>query len=319
MTGTFIMMVGLPGSGKSTYVKEHYKDATIICPDDIRFELCGDVNNQERNVEVFNIASQRIAETLSAGVPTVVFDATNVVSKRRISFLQDIKHRLNEIGKVSIEDINIKCVVICTPFEECLKRNAERVSTNSQYERTPVPEEVLHRMIRNFQCPQYYEGFNEIEFIGNSYPPIVLDFYSLMRGFNQNTPYHKYDLLTHCVKVSEQFHPFQDARSMAGLYHDIGKLYTQTTDENGVSHYYRHENVGAYYFMCNAWAIAPKNEFLHTLFYINNHMHIRDIIKSEKAVKRYKELWGEDRFNKLVEFMNADNKASGREILDGAG
>ena len=43
-------------------------------------------------------------------------------------------------------------------------------------------------------------------------------------------------------------------------------------------------------------------------------MHIRDIVKSEKAIEKYKKLWGEERFNKLIEFMNNDNKASGRNF-----
>ena len=49
---------------------------------------------------------------------------------------------------------------------------------------------------------------------------------------------------------------------------------------------------------------------LQILFFINNHMHIRDIINSEKAIKRYKLLWGEDLYNSLIEFMEADNKGA---------
>ena len=39
-------------------------------------------------------------------------------------------------------------------------------------------------------------------------------------------------------------------------------------------------------------------------------MHIRDIINSEKAIRRYKLLWGEDLYNSLIEFMEADNKGA---------
>ena len=59
--------------------------------------------------------------------------------------------------------------------------------------------------------------------------------------------------------------------------------------------------------------ITPFNhkQIEEVLFYVNEHMHIRDILQSERAIAKYKKLWGEDRFNKLVEFMEADNKASG--------
>ncbi len=39
-------------------------------------------------------------------------------------------------------------------------------------------------------------------------------------------------------------------------------------------------------------------------------MHIREIIRSEKAIRRYKLLWGEDLHNSLIEFTEADNKGA---------
>jgi hypothetical protein len=43
-------------------------------------------------------------------------------------------------------------------------------------------------------------------------------------------------------------------------------------------------------------------------------MHIRDIIKSEKAIGKYKKLWGKDKFNVMLKFMECDNKSSGRIV-----
>ena len=40
-------------------------------------------------------------------------------------------------------------------------------------------------------------------------------------------------------------------------------------------------------------------------------MQIRDIIKSNKAIDKYKKLWGEERYLKLLDFMYADNASSG--------
>ena len=62
----FIMMVGLVGSGKSTYAKQLSDDINaIICNSDaIREELCGDENSQDNNDEVFKILHSRIKEHL---------------------------------------------------------------------------------------------------------------------------------------------------------------------------------------------------------------------------------------------------------------
>lgn len=62
----FVMMVGLPGSGKSTYAKELADEMrAVICSSDaIREELRGDENSQDKNEEVFKILHSRIKECL---------------------------------------------------------------------------------------------------------------------------------------------------------------------------------------------------------------------------------------------------------------
>ena len=50
-----IILVGLPGSGKSELTKELAEkyEAVVFSSDDIREELLNDVNNQEKNTDVF--------------------------------------------------------------------------------------------------------------------------------------------------------------------------------------------------------------------------------------------------------------------------
>ena len=54
---TFTMMVGLVGSGKSTYAKQLAEETNaIICSSDaIRKELCGDENSQDNIAELKKI------------------------------------------------------------------------------------------------------------------------------------------------------------------------------------------------------------------------------------------------------------------------
>ena len=58
-------------------------------------------------------------------------------------------------------------------------------------------------------------------------------------GFNQNNPYHIYDLYEHTLVATEAIEPILHLR-LTMLLHDLGKTKTKTTDENGISHYYAH-------------------------------------------------------------------------------
>ena len=141
-----IMLVGLPGSGKSTFADNISKniDVVIHLTDAIRKELFGDENDQQNPQLVFETAYKRIRRDLQEGY-NVVFDATNLRQKNRQMFLQyisDIPHR------------NI-CVLMKTPFKECVRRNDMR-------ERR-VPRKVLFRMKKAMEFPTIQEGFEVIK------------------------------------------------------------------------------------------------------------------------------------------------------------
>ena len=38
-------MIGIQGSGKSTYIKKHFKPEIVVSPDDLRRQYTGDVTN----------------------------------------------------------------------------------------------------------------------------------------------------------------------------------------------------------------------------------------------------------------------------------
>lgn len=138
------VMVGLPGSGKSHIAMELAKenDAIIFSMDNIREEVCGRVEDQSRNKEVYEIYKQRICTALKEG-KNVIADATNTNSYR-VNFLReftDIPHRnIAHVAKKSIAD--------------CLIDNLDRPH--------PVPEDVIKRMSRYFSLPSKEEGFEEI-------------------------------------------------------------------------------------------------------------------------------------------------------------
>ena len=60
--GKFIMLVGLPGSGKSTFAKN--LGYNIFSSDELRKELWGDESKQGNNTELFTELHRRIKKAL---------------------------------------------------------------------------------------------------------------------------------------------------------------------------------------------------------------------------------------------------------------
>lgn len=142
---TLYVMVGLMGSGKSTVAEKISKkyNATIHSSDDIRVEICGDVNNQARNKEVFALLHKRVKEDIKNNKNTI-YDATNISKKCRKSVIELFKNI----------PCNKVCVFIATPYEECLRRNNARDRK--------VPEFVIEKAYQSLQVPSKEEGWDEI-------------------------------------------------------------------------------------------------------------------------------------------------------------
>lgn len=119
----FVMLVGCPGSGKTSYARElleylgsDFEDSIeLISTDDIRSELTGDSNNQTENRRVFDAVYSLIGHALKRN-KSVIYDATNTISK----------HRNNILGIVNKYNVAKVCVIMDTPLIECLMNNNKR-------------------------------------------------------------------------------------------------------------------------------------------------------------------------------------------------
>ena len=81
----------------------------------------------------------------------------------------------------------------------------------------------------------------------NRFAPIlaqVIPALKPMIGFDQKSPHHAYDLITHVGKVVEKM-PGDPALRWAALLHDVGKVPTFTQDATGRGHFYGHAQVSA--------------------------------------------------------------------------
>lgn len=237
----FIMLVGLPASGKDTWIekyKENHPDIIAHSSDDIREELYGDANCQKDPSLVFKIMYARTLSDLRGG-RDVIYNATNIKYKDRKSILSQVKQ---------IKDVECICKIFVAPVEVCKERNAKR--------ERKVPDFVYDKMLRAWQTPCEWEGFDKIDVVYTAKKDNAYKYIRQMIGFDQKNNHHQYDLYDHCFKASLELDSMcfndNDLVFIGGLMdtlllHDVGKLFTQTKpDEKGDCHYYNHDNVGAY-------------------------------------------------------------------------
>lgn len=59
------------------------------------------------------------------------------------------------------------------------------------------------------------------------------------KAFNQNNPWHPYDVYNHILHVVDNVDKDLTLR-LTALFHDIGKPYCYTEDENHIGHFYGH-------------------------------------------------------------------------------
>lgn len=150
-----VIMVGIPGSGKSTYVQKYREMGyEVINPDSIRVELTGDMADQSRNHEAWLLTHQLLVYLLKIG-QNAVLDATNVNLSNRRKFMKAIKEE--------VPNVRFKAVVVNVDKEEAVRRVKKRVEEGG----LDIPEDVMDRMYNNLRInpPSEEEGFESIEII----------------------------------------------------------------------------------------------------------------------------------------------------------
>lgn len=141
-----IVMVGIPGSGKSTIAEKiaRKENAVIISSDKLREEIFGDVWEMRKNRELFAEMYKRAFQYLSDG-KNVILDATNTNRRQRKFVLAKFKPYYKE------------CYYIKVPLSKALFRNMTRDRT--------VPEYAVKRYYNKLQEPIYSEGWNKINVV----------------------------------------------------------------------------------------------------------------------------------------------------------
>src|SRR5260221_11377149 len=84
---SLVVMIGIAGSGKTTFCRRHFKASQIVSSDDARAAISGDASDQSVTGSAFALAHARTEERLRRGLLTV-FDATSVTPAARRALLR---------------------------------------------------------------------------------------------------------------------------------------------------------------------------------------------------------------------------------------
>ena len=327
MKGILVVTVGLPGSGKTSWVDDFIgenqdKTVDVISSDKIREEVFNDIEDQNHNGEVFDLMKRRTKESLSQG-HIAIYEATNISSKRRRALLKE----LNKYYDKAICLFKYKRLTACQIDNE--KRDKE------------VPSDVIDRMYRNFEIPHKNEGFDEIIVDFDEETNLYLsnkskggigflkdellaietydDYKRLLcqLGLNQcvdmpqDSKWHTLSLSKHmyfCFRAIREYHWHDINLVIASMLHDISKPKVRTEDKDQkYAHYYGHENASAYDVIdiLLRYVRIDIEDILEIAWLIGNHMKLKNNIDKDK----FSNIIGYDDYLRLEALDNADNSA----------
>jgi len=149
---TLYITVGLPGSGKSTYVKNFIKDKDIeyLSSDSLRAVYGKSEEDQTVTPLVVGHMKRKVDEFLKDGKDVLV-DATSVNRKERSDYINTAK----KYGA------KVVAIVFKMDRQGLIDRNKKRGEQGGRV----VPDFVIDKMLNKFEEPSYSEGIDVIIYV----------------------------------------------------------------------------------------------------------------------------------------------------------
>jgi predicted kinase len=144
-TPRIILLIGLPGSGKSTWAER--QGITPLSSDLMRLLLSGDEQNQSIHKHVFQSIRYLLRQRIRLGCQENYIDATNLTPWERKPYAEIARRH----------GCRLEAVWFDVPLEVCKRRNGKRGRV--------VPDEVLDAMAARLQPPSRAEGFSRIRIV----------------------------------------------------------------------------------------------------------------------------------------------------------
>ncbi len=110
-----VVLIGVSGSGKSTFARTHFKPTEVVSSDFCRGLVADDENDASATTDAFDVLHYIVGTRLRRGLLTVV-DATNVQQAARASLIRLAKSH----------DVLVDAIVIDVPESLAMERNKHR-------------------------------------------------------------------------------------------------------------------------------------------------------------------------------------------------
>lgn len=162
-----IFIIGLPGSGKSTYIEKYLKNSHLLCRDyfiknnpfvsGTYTENWNYLTTNDLQKEIDKMYNSRFLDLLrDDNVDSIVIDKVNLNKKSRTKYLTGNLEGFKKSDKEILNNIKKKAIILTTPYNICVERNENR-------EEKKINEKTLNNFIQNSCIPDYLE-FDEILF-----------------------------------------------------------------------------------------------------------------------------------------------------------
>lgn len=289
--------------------KEQYKDKNSRNPETCYGSMREDCFRRDLTINslYYDICNEKVLDITGNGISDIENHIIRVTSTPEIVFSDD-PLRIMRVCRFSsrfgweIENITY----------EGMKENAERILIITK-ERI---QDELNKMLLGPRPVMAMELLREIGILKYIIPDI-----DKMYGLCQNK-YHNLDVWGHSMKVLELVseRDFSLEMRLAALFHDVGKVVTQTISEEGNIHFYQHEN--ASYELVETILTElkyPVRVIKDVQFLVKNHMITKNWeddcshMKLKSLRKLQYKCGDEETFEKLIVLIDCDNNAHAPE------
>lgn len=140
-----IMLCGLPGTGKDTFIEKQYKDWEVVSLDTIRRAHKISPKNAKANGKVIQLAKE-LMKTYLRKQQSFIFNATNIKEQLRGQW----------IDLFTTYGAKVKIIYLEVPYTQMMQQNRNREHV--------VPSKVMERMLGKLEMPSMAE-VHEVVFL----------------------------------------------------------------------------------------------------------------------------------------------------------